>query len=530
MAITTRCRRSGSRSFRIGFVRTAVRTGARIASAKSALPLVFALAVCPATAQQWMLDTGVSSQVTWTSDTALGSATGVESDDTAIELRPRFAIRREGARLRISGSAAFTGTTYLNGTQPSRVLPVADLNAHLEAVERWFYVEGSARALQTRANPFGASTGSASTANTLTTTQLRLSPYIESRPAPNWRYRLRSDNTKTSDAGSTFSVSASNASGYFGRHSLLVERDPRPFGARFEVERSDTRYDDSPDRLILDVARLTTDYAFSDEFSAGLRGGYERNNFSSDEKGPIYGVQARWRPSERTEIEAFREKRFFGTGWRFGFDHRTPLVAWNIALRRGIDTAPQALFELPATDNVAGLLDAIFTTRHPDPVERARVVQDFIAQRGLPAATLGPTNIYTQRISVVNSRSASITLIGSRNTITLSGFNTRTEDAATLSLAPVNSELSNNIQYGAGLEFSRRTSATGSLTAGLDWSRIRALVTAARTDETGVRLRYTLQLAPRTSTFIGMRYRVLDSSVAADGEEGAVFVGLDQRF
>lgn len=487
----------------------------------------------PVRAQQWGIESGIATTLTWTSDAALGSATGQETDDTVLQVRPRFSIRREGARLRLTGSGALSGISYLNGTLPSRIFPVVDLTAQLEAIERWFYLDAGARALQSSQDPFGVSPGAASTANTVTTTQLRLSPYIESSPAPNWRYRLRSDNVKTSAGGSTFAITVSNASGYFAKHSLFVERDPRPLGLLLEAERSETRYDDSDERLIIDLARLSANYALGEDFTAGVRGGYERNSFSAlENKGSIYGVQAAWRPSERTSFSASREKRFFGTGWTVGFDHRVPGVAWNVSLQRSIDTSPQSLFTLPATDNLAALLDATFITRYPDPVERARIVQDFIAQRGLPLATLGATNIYSRRLSIVNNRTASLLFIGSRNTLALSGFSTRTQDAVDAGPFDTDSRVNNNTQYGAAIVFNRRLGAASGLSTSVEWRRIRALpgVGAGRSDEGRFQVQYSVQPAQRTSTFVGLRYRVLDSNTFADGEEGALFVGLDQRF
>jgi len=484
-------------------------------------------------AQQWAFESGIASTLSYTTDAALGSATGSERDDTVLQLSPRFSVRREGARLKVAGSGALSGVAYANSTQPSRVFPIADLAAQLEAIERWFYLDAGLRALQSSADPFGVSPGAASTTNTITTTQVRLSPYIESSPTPGLRYRLSSDNVRTSSGGSTFGVAVTNASGYFARNAFSIERDPKPLGLRLEAERSETRYDDTDERLILDLARLSADYALGEDFTAGVRGGYERNSFSGvDNKGSIYGVQAAWRPSQRTSLSASSEKRFFGTGWALSFDHRAPRVAWSLALQRRVDTSPQSLFTLPATDNVAGLLDATFTTRFPDPVERARIVQDFIAQRGLPPSTLGPTNIYARRLSIVTSRSATVLLIGSRNTVALSGFNSRIEDVSESGPFDLNTRLNNNVQYGASIVFSRRLSTTSGFSTGLEWRHIRSLETVGsdRTDEGRVLVQLSVQPAARTSAYVGLRYRLLDSNAFADGEEVAVFVGIDQRF
>jgi uncharacterized protein (PEP-CTERM system associated) len=213
-----------------------------------------------ALAQQWSIDTSVSSGLTWSSNTTLGGFASPE--DLSVTIQPRFVIRGEGARLRVAGSAALTANSYANGTQPSRVQPEADLNARLEAVERWLYLEAALRALQISQNPFGANPNLVPNPNRVTTAQLRLSPYIEATTGPYTRYRISSDNTKTTDNGSSFSLGASSASGYFGRHRVFIEHDPQPLGWRLEAERSNTRFDDKTQQdLVTELARASLDYS-----------------------------------------------------------------------------------------------------------------------------------------------------------------------------------------------------------------------------------------------------------------------------
>ena len=52
--------------------------------------------------------------------------------------------------------------------------------------------------------PFGVRPDSASTANTLTTTQARFSPYIEGFAAGDAHFRVRSDNTWSDEKSATF--------------------------------------------------------------------------------------------------------------------------------------------------------------------------------------------------------------------------------------------------------------------------------------------------------------------------------------
>lgn len=495
--------------------------------------MLSAVASSPVMAQRWTIEPGISSQLTWTSNSLLG--TGSAQNDTVFDVRPRIAILGEGARLRLAGSAALNGITYLDGSQSSRVLPEGDLSARLEAVERWLYLEGAVRASQTSADPFGVRTEATSTTNTVTTTQGRFSPSIEATFGPLTRYRIRSDNTWTSASSADSSAAAATgAGGYFGRHAASIEHDPRPLGWRLEVERSDTRYDDGvTTALVTDLARGVVDYALTEDLSLGLRGGYERSNFiTGDGRHAIYGGQMKWQPSARTLLSADGERRFFGSAWRLGFDHRTPQLAVNLGLSRGIQSAPQSLFEIPATGNVETLLLAMFTTRYPDPAERARVVQKFIADQGLPPSTLGSTNIYSQRLSLVTSRTGSIGLIGLRNSLVLSGYYTRTEDVPESAVLATGLAANNNLQYGTGLTFAHRLAMSVSLSATIDWSRIKALggVAPDLTTQRGARVQLNVQVSPKTGAVIGGRYRKLDSTVAVPGHEGAVYVGIDHRF
>ncbi len=484
-------------------------------------------------AQRWTIEPGVGSQLTWTSNSLLGTA-GAQQD-TILALRPRIKVRGDGARLHLAGSALLDSITSLSGNQSSQLIPQGDLSARLEAVERWLYLEAAVRASQASADPYGARPVSTSTSNTITTTQTRLSPSIESSVGPLTRYRIRSDNTWShATSASSGTATPTGSGGYFGRHSASIEHDPRPFGWRLEAERSQTRYRDGVTApLVTDLARVVVDYALAPDVSAGLRGGYERNTFAGDGgRHAIYGGQAKWQPSARTLLSAEGERRFLGSAWRLGFDHRTPQLALNLTMSHNAQSALQSLFDLPPTSNVTGLLDQMFTTRYPDPAERAQVVQQFMAAQGLPNSTLSATSIFSKRLSLVTARSGSIGIVGVRNTLVLSAFRTSTEDAPVDAALTPGTPTSNNLQYGIGLSVTHRLATSLSLSSGIDWSRVRALGAAATSYSTqrGVNLQLNLQPSQRTSVVLGGRYRQLDSNVVLTGHEAAVFAGLDHRF
>jgi uncharacterized protein (PEP-CTERM system associated) len=503
-----------------------------------AAAVVAAAAPSSAWAQRWTIEPGISSLLTWTSNAQLGADSEARSD-AILDVRPRISVRAEGGRLLLSGAVALNGIAYADHTLPSRVLPEGDLSARLEAVERWVFLEASARVFQTSSNAFGARPEGPSTSNTLTTTVGRFSPYVEGPIGPLTRYRVRSDSTWTNDSSVDSGAAESGASGYFGRYAAFIEHDPKPLGWRVEAERSETRYrDEATTPLVSDLARLVVDYAITEELSAGLRTGYERNDFASTgtKNYTTYGGQARWQPSARTLLTAEGERRFYGSSWRLRFDHRAPKLSFNVGLSRGVESAPQSLFDLPATGNVAALIDAMFTTRYPDPAERSKVVQQFMINQGLPATTLGPTNLRSQRLSLVTASSVGIGFIGSRSSVVISGFDTRTEDLPDTVVPTSAGAAGNNVQYGGAVTFSHRFGMTVSLGATLDWSRIRGLDVVApatgpaMTTQRGARVQLSVQASPKTSATFGGRYRKIESTTAIPGHESSVYVGLDHRF
>ena len=493
-----------------------------------------------AMAQAWGVETTLGSELTWTNNSQFGA--GLGNSEEILLLKPGIAVHHEGSRLHVAGSAALSAYAYTGSDYGSRVLPTADLNTRLEAIERWFYLEAGLRALQTTQNPYGVAPGNASGINTLTTTSESISPYIEAPLGAEMRYRIRSDNAWAQTHGGTGNSAATNGgagNGYFGRHAAMFEHDPRPLGWRLEAERSETRYNQSLQQpLNTDLARASVDYAVQEDLSLGLRAGYERNSYQVIKKGHrIYGAQAKWLPSERTTLAGNVEHRYFGTGWRLDFDHHMPKLAWNAVLSRGIQSTPQAVFDLPATDNVQSQVDAMFSTRYPDPVERARIVQQFIASQGLPTATLQPTQIYSLRLSLVTQTSASLTWTEARNTAAFSVFHVRTEDAPDASALGLSSAvLGNNVQVGASFVFSHRLTPVTNATMTVDWSRIQALQgvaavdAAQRTSQGGIALKLNTQLSTRTDGYLGVRYRKLDSNVVAYSHESTVSAGLFHRF
>src|SRR5436190_6749991 len=315
-------------------------------------------------ADRWSVDAGVTSELTYTSNADLGGAT-TGAADTFLAVRPRIRLLGEGARLKISGSAALNAVGYAQNTQSSRLNPEVDLEANLQAIERFLFIDASVRAAQEVANPFGVRPeGGATNENSVTTAAVRITPRIEGTTPGLIKYRLLSENGWTNNFNAP-AIVAPSAVGYFGRHTLAIGREPGPFGWQLEGQESETRYRDSSlEPLRVGLVRATVGYQIFSDLVLGLRGGREHTNFTTnggDNGGNIYGVDLRWQPSPLTQLTAWQEHRFFGSSWRLDLAYHTPRLALAVASSRQIDTSPQSLLELSATQNVAALLDAMFS-------------------------------------------------------------------------------------------------------------------------------------------------------------------------
>ena len=483
-----------------------------------------------ALAQRWDIDPSIRAQATLTNNANYDSGSQREGD-LLLNVVPGVGFSREGPRLRVNGAASLNFITYAEGTQTSRVLPQANIFANLEAIERLFYIEAALRANQEVLNPFLAQSDADSTFNKYTYTQARIAPYVQGVLGADWRYLVRSDNSWTSTSQSDAALSDA----YYGRHVAEIVRLATPLGASLRVQSDITRFNDQTELdQQLEIALATINYAFTPQFTFGLRGGYERTNYTTGEQsGPVYGAEVAWSPSLRTRLAGFWESRFFGPSYQATFANRQRRFATNLAFSRSIATYPQLILQLPATGNVSSLLDAILIARFPDPVERAQQAQDLIARQGLPSSLPGATNIYTQGVNVLTSGAVTFALIGVRNTLALNLFYLKTDRLPDAAVPPTFVTFNNNTQRGASLSLNHRLSPVITLNASATRRETRGNEQSVGnvTDENVLRVQATGQLSPRSHAFVGARYQQQNSSSGSvgDSNEAAVFVGIAHR-
>jgi len=479
----------------------------------------------PAAAQRYSLETGISTTGTLSSNPDL-APDGQEDAGFRLDVSPYFSLASRGGRLSLSGSGELGMSIDMRSGSDDTVSfrPSGILLGSLEAVDNFFFIDARASVYSTLDNPFQATTDPFSPANTSTSYQLGLTPYIRGTLFSQFDYEVRSDNSWTDSPNWQGQYSATN--------TASISRAPQPLGFAFSFEQQLLSSDsEGQDLLDTQTARLSLRYAVTSNFAVGARVGAEKYNYTltANDWQRFYGAEASWRPNERTTLEGYWEDRLFGNSWQASFSYRRPRMAFNIVSSRLLSNTPQQFATFPGLSSLVSLLDAAFTTRIPDPIERQRAIVNFLSQTQLPAELLTPTFIYSQTFTIQEVNNASVVFYGPRNSLGLTVFSTITEDTAGIS--PEIPVTQKTRERGAQVSFNHRMTPLTGLTGTARWRNTENLfATSEQTTQTELRLETSRQLSPRTDGTLGVRYQWVDSTVTNDATEFAAFFTLNHRF
>jgi uncharacterized protein (PEP-CTERM system associated) len=500
-----------------------------------ALGLMTSLTSLPSLAENWVIIPRLELRESYTSNANLAQE-GQQESSFITTVTPGIGINGNGARVKLNGNAALQGQIYKGERRDNELFAQADLIGSVEAIERFFFIEAAVNVNQRYISPFGPQPVGTlgATDNRYTSATYRMSPYLRGTTRSGVNYSLRSDQvwTQLVDTPDTPGLSDS---AYF--HQWLGRIDG-PIGARFDwAADANALYSKFPDQRVQsnELLRGTLGLRLDPQFRVFGTGGYEWNNYLLTPTGnTIYGGGAEWRPSERSDVRGQWEHRFFGSSYLATINHRNPFTAFNVTASRNSSTYPQQLLSLPAGGNVAALIDAAFTTRIPDPTQRAAAVQAFLNQTGLPAVLQSPLNFYTQQVTLVEQQSATATLLGVRNALALTVFKNKSTvlpgDQAVQALS-VLGVFENNRQRGVSLSYSHRLSGLTSANAIVSRFETTALEPASG-KSTGdfFQLSSITRLGPKTDGMVGANYTIFDSNISTDYDAFTAYVAVSHRF
>ncbi len=476
----------------------------------------------------------ITGEETYTDNANYGFG-GPAQGDWISQIIPALTVQSVTPRLHLTGDMQFDAVDYLHHTQPNRVLPSGGIDGTLEAVRNHLYLDTGVTAVQSPNYLYLPSGVGGSTFNTFTTYDYHISPDFRGDLPAAMQYDLRSSNAWTHSVNAPYGYLTNT---YLAHDSAELSKEPQDYGFTLKVEQFDNRFGSVyGDSTRQQIGRLIPLVALDPQILFGLRGGVERENYlPGDPWHSIRGAEFEWRPTVRDDFFAEVEQRFFGNSYRYSLQHRSPWFALSLTGSRDITTMPQELFSLPATGNVAGLLDSMLMTQYPDAAARAQAVQALIAGENLPNSMASPALLFTPLAYLSESNMATAIWIGHRSAVSVSIFESRAQALSGTTLPAVTSSAAffegSNIQRGASIDANRHVSRYTSLALTVSASRTEGIGSASgfSMSQSATTLRMIRQISARTDFTVGARNQVFSSPLLQNGREKAVFVALSHRF
>lgn len=483
----------------------------------------------PTVRRAWDTRLAVEASLTAT-DNGNPAAGGDPKEDLILAVKPSLQVARRTPNFGVDAQVALELVEFANGSQANRALPAARVAADATIIERILAIEAAADVRQTASDIYRGSAGGLPGSNASTVATYRVSPVLEHEFSPQVSLVARADETQTH--------SNQDGASDLRAHRALVRlsQKPLPFGAGIELSRQLSQFDGGDaDSLGSTTLRLNASYALEDQLLLGVIGGAERTTLRGEQESDgIVGLQLQWVPGPRTQLQATVEKRFFGTGWEVALRHRTPFLSMGLNLSRGPVGAAATSTVSPEND-LTRYLDAILTTRYPDPLDRRDQVESMIAARNLrtqlPSAVIAPTD-YAQ---LASRASATVVWLTPRQTVSLTAYVQTLRQLAGLGSADATVVAdADSRQSALALEASHRLTPLTTVAASMAWGLTEGLGARAgsQTREATYRLALSSTLSPRAAASVGLQYRQLSTNVAtvSSYHQGALFAALDYRF
>ena len=483
-------------------------------------------------AQTWRVEPSITTTATLTSNSGFANAATTDRD-IILELVPRIALTGRGARFKFDAFAEADSITYIDKTVADEVIPKARMTLNTTAIERWLYLDAAAGFQQVAARPYSPVSNGSLPAFRLDSAQYRLSPFIDHAFSPTVSLQARNDNIWTHQRADLSAIDPRRNT-YSQVNRFVFEQRPVPLGYALEANQERTRYANSSiATLDLKSARGVLTYAIDPTLILGVVGGREHSEFAggnSDDS--IRGVRLRWRPSERTDLNASLERRFFDKAWDIVFSHRSPFMAMGFTLNRQPSSQPSSFLIPTLNGDFRTLVDAAYTTRYPNPAERAVVVNNAIAALGASASSAGPNEVFSDYAQVQQRAAASVAFLSPRSALTFQVFTLKAEQLQRVAQSPLPPLSADTMQLGGSVAFNRRLTSTLSVETSLNGAKIEGIGVSQGLASSSKSARLTLSqaLSPKTQLITGARRQIVKSTVVQPTQETAVFIGLGHRF
>ena len=480
------------------------------------LGLTMGYAVFPVFAGEWNITPTVAVSETATDNVALTNTQ--KQGDLITDISPGIRIDGSGGRSKLHLDYQLHNLIYAQDSSRNNTQNSLNALGTLEALENWFFIEASGSIYQQSISAFGGTTSANVNTNvnnnTTETSTYRISPYFRGTFGSFADYQLRYNlNTTHTKADSAFNSDSKELDAMLKGVTALTNLGWSLDANSQTVKFGNGRSNDA-DRL-----RGVLTYQIDPQFRVSLIGGREANDYItlSKQSYTIKGAGFEWSPTERTQVSASRESRFFGPSNSFNFSHRTAGTAWTFSESKDASVLPTQPSSVGIGTNF-DLFFNLFSSAIPDPVARTAFVNALLLSNGISPNAQLPGGFLNSGITLQKRREMSFALLGARNTVTFAALQSESQNlsqgAGTGLLVGEDFSNTQNIrQRGVSLNWSHQLTAVSSLIGTI--SQINSQGTGTSTLETNEKmfnLNFVTQLGPKTNAGIGARRIVVDGT------------------
>lgn len=422
-------------------------------------------------ARAFVIKPRISLTETWSDNVSVSSNQNSKESGFITDISPGIRIDAKSARLKAYFDYALHEQIYSASSGSSRSQNSLNTFGTLEAVSNWLFLDFSGIIAQQAISAFGPQSPSSANqnSNSTETSTYRLSPYIRGQIAGIVDYSLRYNwSTTQANASATSNTELSDWAGQL--------RGSTPFqNLKWSVDATQQTSTYSQGRTS-EAERLyaMATYTIVPQFRISMSGGSESNNYASQNmvSHPTHGYGFDWSPTERTEISAFKESRFFGDGHRYSISHRFPLSSIRYSDTKDVSVLPNQFTTVgfgTAYDYFYPLYYQIcaqnpqISSLYPDLDTCAK---GEFSKTGISPNAQVTSDFLRSQATIQRSQQLAMAFQGTRNTLTVM-FN-RSQSQSMLAFAAVNDDFSqnntNNIrQRGVSVNLSHRLSGLTNL-------------------------------------------------------------------
>lgn len=485
-----------------------------------------------AQAQSWLISPHAQASVTATTNSN-DATSGSAQSDVITSLKPEIDITNgDSARVRVHMRVGADLVAYAHGSQPNRIYPLLIADERAALVEHLLFFDSGVSVRGVERDPYAAREQAGTSQNRQMSSVYRVSPYVQYALSKTDNFLAQYEEMYTHGGTTTGSDQR------FSNVHLRLARLPVPLGGFADFESRTTRFPGvTASQWRVDSLKAGIDFGIGKELIVGPVVGKERTSlFLQDHSDSLYGAHLEWTPSERTRVAAEAGRRFFGSGWTIDAQHRSPyfLLAFHWG-RAPVNRVAIAGSGVVGSD-LGSVLNAILTTRIPDAAAREVAVNGLIASRGLATDVQGPIEIRADYAQLQNDLRTAVTLLGSRNIVTLTVYarSLRQLQRAGDTTFNLVTPSADNRQFGATLSLNRKLTPELTFDLTTSWSQITGIAARLGDQSTDRIVRSSLarQLAPRTALVVGLQHERLATNVTTGVSFNATsaYVGLNQRF